>query len=113
MVLLELAGIGFVFILILAWIIAAIPFWLGLRLLGVKESLLSVALIAFIGAFLQAIVKFTISGMYGLAIGGLAAYLAWVFLIKFYFDLSFLRSVLATILPALILAAILLLGLLL
>lgn len=107
MVLPELAGIGLALIVIFAWIIAAIPFWIGLRLIGVKASLLSVAGITFIGVLLQSVVNFMVVDMYGSLFGGLIAYLAWVFLIKFYFDLSFMRSVLATIMPALILVGLL------
>lgn len=104
--------IGFVAIAVVAWIISAIPFWFALKLVGADASLLSVAFASLLGMILQAAVKFLVSGTYGLVAGAIAAYLAWVLFIKLYFDLSFMRAILATILPGIILAGIIVLGLL-
>jgi len=107
-----LLTIGFVAVAIAALIISAIPLWFALKLVGADSSLLSVAFASLLGAVLQAAVKLFVTGTYGMVAGAIAAYLAWVLFIKLYFDLSFLRAMMATILPGIILAGIIVLGLL-
>ena len=107
-----LLTLGFVAVAIVALIIAAIPFWLALKLVGADASIPSVIIASFLGAILQAAVKLFITGTYGMAAGALAAYLAWVLFIQFFFELSFIRAIIASILPGLILAAIIVIGLL-
>jgi len=107
-----LLTIGFIAVAIIALIIAAIPFWLALKLVGADASIPSVIIASFLGAVLQMAVKLLITGTYGVIAGALAAYLAWVLFIQFFFELSFIRAILATILPGIILAAIIVIGLL-
>lgn len=93
---------GVFFLVLFNWLVSVVPLWVSLMILGADAGLIKTAVVSLIGGIAEFIVGLYVYFSYGAVAGALAAYLTWITVLKFAFDLSFIRALIATILPLLL-----------
>lgn len=102
----ELFAVGLVVAAFFVWLVLTIPLWVSVRMLGSDAGLLWTAVVGFVMVVLQVLAKIYVAQSYGVIAGFAAAYLTQVLVIMGAFGLSFVRAVIATVLPFFLVAGL-------
>lgn len=98
----TLAASGLVLVLFFNWLVSVIPLWVSLKVLGSDAGLIKTALVSLAGGAIELAVGLYVLYSFGAYAGVLAAYLVWVLIMMVAFELSFVRALIATVLPLLL-----------
>ncbi len=98
----TLAASGLVLVMFFNWLVSVIPLWVSLKILGSDAGLIKTALVSLAGGAIELAAGLYVLYSFGAYAGILAAYLVWVLIMMVAFELSFVRALIATVLPLLL-----------
>lgn len=98
----TLAASGLVLVMFFNWLVSVIPLWVSLKILGSDAGLIKTALVSLAGGAIELAAGLYVLYSFGAYAGVLAAYLVWVLIMMVAFELSFVRALIATVLPLLL-----------